>query len=386
MDDWTNQPTSLSDRLVSWPGSGKRSRGQGGQSSAVSPQGNEEAAPADTILTMVMGSLSASVDASQLAAVLAIAEIILSELKANFDSAGMSCGDIPTEVAHGAVAPGAYSVSLEIPEACLLAVSQAKEDLQLADSPYFAAPSGGPVQLLMGAPCIRLGLKGSLDPMESGVYVLLISPLTWAAPNIGIYIPVASVYIGSSRGQEVSADGRLLCQTGAALPTPRTALRGGMLNPMELEHGTQLPDAEAVFLTLGEIQIEVKPPHKAEISQNEARHLTPPLQVFVAVERATATSRLSLAEHTACSTLLAALRTPLLPQERPIASSRPPKGLHLHLSLASLQAHLHCTETAASLQGGATAKSKFCGSSLVVSYEQRASKVCPIVSGPNIAV
>ena len=110
--------------------------------------------------------------------------------------------------------------------------------LQLADSPYFAAPSGGPVQLLLGAPCMRLGLVCESDPEQGQgkIYLSMISPLAWAAPNLGVYVPLTDICLGR-KGEP--AAGSLVCKTGAVLPTPRVAARGGVLDSRKPEQGTQ---------------------------------------------------------------------------------------------------------------------------------------------------
>ena len=329
-----------------------------------------------------MGGLSAQADASQLAALLATLENISTEVhnKAQFDSPAMSCGTYPVEVAPDASAPGLYSVSLEIPEACMIAVSDAREDLQLADSTYFAAPSGGPVQLLLGAPCVRLGLEGRPDSGQGlgKIYLSMISPVAWAAPNLGVYIPLTDVCVGSKGDPEGES---LVCKIGAKMPTPRMALRGDALNPNEPEQGTQLPPNAPVCLTLGDIQIEVKPPAKsggiAPASGTLATN--PALQSLVAVGSATANVRLSVAEYLACSALLTAMKTPLLrhDSQSSVPGSTAANTLLLHFSLATLQASLQCANSKSPLSRSSGGKSHFQASKFSLSYEQRVSKVPP---------
>ena len=54
-------------------------------------------------------------------------ENISTDVKAQFDSPAMSCGVYPVEVAPDTGVPGPYSVSLEVPEACVVAISDARE-------------------------------------------------------------------------------------------------------------------------------------------------------------------------------------------------------------------------------------------------------------------
>ena len=378
VDDWTNKAASLSDRLVSWPGSRTTGRGQSPQSSAYSPPARVEADSVETVLTAVMGNLSATADASQVAALLVTLENITTEAKAEFDSPAMSWGDYLVEVANDAGPPGPYSVSLEVPEACMVAISSAREDLQLADSPYFAAPLGGPVQLLLGAPCVRLGLQGKPNPEhgQGEVYLSMISPLAWAAPNLGVYIPLADICLGCKR---LPGEGSLACKTGAVLPTPRVAARGSELDSSKPEWGTQLPHDAPVCLTLSEIQVEMRPAAESGPTAlaDGATAAMPPLQIFVAAGNAAANFCLSRAEYLACSALTTALGTSLLRHDpqHPVYRSASVKSLHLHLSLTTLQASLECSNEAL-LQRSSSGKSSLQGSNITASYEQRAYKVC----------
>lgn len=379
VDDWSNQTAALSTRLSSWPASKFRSRQ--GQSTSPSPGSGMSAGVVEegsAIFSAVMGALSASLSSRQLSALLCTGLSMATEIRAGpgagrHENSQVMLGGIEDEPA--------YEVSLEIAEACLVVGSNRQCSLSLAESPYFAAPSGGPVQLLLGAPCIRAGLEGCLKHKlaQPRVYVSMISPLIWRSPNTGVYLPVTDVYIDSKQA-DAHIKSKLYARTGAALPTPRIATQGSSLASHSPECGTAIPHETEVLFTLHDLQIEVKPPAGAVHEQSGKRDAfsAPPLQIFIAAAKAVSRCQNSLEEYNACTVLGLALRTPLLPEmkETNPSNSSPNKPLHLHFSLTILEAAFHSTDKPPTgAEGNSSYLTSLHGGNLVISFEQRSCRV-----------
>ena len=375
MDDWTNQAASLSDRLVSWPS--PRSRTASLRPST--PNAQQRSLQGGAVLTVVLGPLTASLTSLQLDAALTTVLNMSTELKAGQQGYGRLCSN-PEEYLDKDFPAASLSISLEVPEACLVAVSDQRDDLQLADSPYFAAPSGGSVQLLVGAPCVRLGLTGSwvLGSGPAGVHVSLLSPLAWCSPNLGVYIPVTDVQVGVKAQVDVGATNRLLSRTGAPLPCPRVAINGNTLSPTDRDCGTVIQSGQHVLLTLHELQMEVKVPAAADGALEGGQGTAlPPLQVFLAIDKAVAHWRASPEECMALYALKAAAAHPLpgSRQQQEDSKDKPTKGLHLQFSLGTLQTSV-CPEDSAG-SGGALARGnvQIWASNLGLTFEQQVAKV-----------
>lgn len=386
IDDWSHQTASLSSRLVSWPSSRSHGRKSGGASPAVDPPGGE-AASGGIVITALMGRLSASLSAEQLAAALCAVSNTASEMKARLSAA--HCGYTSSPESTADTSRANFTVSAELAEACLVAVSDKRADLQLADSPYFSAPSGGPVQVLVGAPCIRLSLidAAHAETAGRGIHASMISPLAWGSPNLGIYMPLTDVQVGTWTQPEAV---RLVSRLGAPLPTPRAALHRDDISAGEPELGTVISPGQAVLLTLHEIQMEIKLPARDPSLHAEDRQepAMPPLQIFVAVAGAAFKPILRLEEYAALSLLRAAIQRPLMVQNQQSSGQdeEAARALHLQVALSSLEAHVlgpeHLLASRQTLDGCMCLKA----ANIALSLEQQNCQVCFLTQQPRQSV
>lgn len=375
IDDWSQQSSTLSDRLVSWPSSKTRRR----TNTTEGPAGQNPSTTAwqeGPVLSAVLGPLTASLRCDQILSMLHTAESITAELTAYRQH--LCYRPSNTAESQGAEAT-LLGVSLEIAESCFVAVGDERTDLQLAKSSYFAAPSGGPVQVLVGAPCIRVGLLSGLDsgPDPAGIFASMLSPLAWALPNAGFFVPVTDVSV-TQAGQCAPCTGKLVSGMGTALPTPREAERGQNLCPGAPDCRTTLPPEASVLCTLHEIQMEVKLPaaSSGQREQEGQSPAPPPLQMFLAIATAEAKPAVSPEEYLAFSLLSLALQSPFRASRDQHGEDSPDTAMGVHFQFALSTFHATLQSSAPADSPGMEYPFSLHADSIVINYERWAKQVC----------
>lgn len=351
VDDWSNQAAPLSSRLVSWPASRQRSASdQAGPIPGINQGSDQTAMQGGPVLTAMMGSLALRMTSRQLAASLLTVENVASELKLLRDPQATQ-PQLLEALADAAQVNEAESFSLEVAEFSLVAVSDVRTELQLAESAYLAAPSGGPVQLLLGAPCVRVGFKTGWPHREAQLFASMISPLAWGSPNFGLYIPIIDVYLGTeAQSPSLDSGTTLVAQTGTVLPTVRVGIKSSALQPGCLDCGTKVPKDLHVCLTIRDTQAEVSMPASPENDRLAARKGTNDpahMLINIAVASAVADIGRSQEQYQALISVATIFRKPIKPPRKDSLSDWEDSimPIRLHVSLAAAQGVLHCPKS-----------------------------------------